>query len=618
MKMRVYEKRSVLAAGALSIAALFLVGLTLPADPRAHHPHQVSTFEVGPGQPQMPLSVFGAGAHSVLFQASTPAPDSVADEVIKELETNLPAWIKETDIPGAAVAVVDDKQILWQGVYGYTTRAKERLVTPRTLFSIQSMSKSFTALGVLTAVQDGVLDLDCPITEYLPDFTVHSRFEENPGRKMTLRHLLSHKAGFTHEAPVGGNFDSRPCTFAEHILSISDTWLRYPVGYRYCYSNLGIDLAGWILEKKTGVPFAKYIHDRVLAPLGMSDSTLDIGAILKAEDRAVGHVAPTLKVAGGIPVEVPMIPAGGVYTNILDMARYLMFHINKGRVGEAQVLRRDLVEAMHTLQLPEKHERFGYGLGILALHLGPQSYLTHGGGGYGFTTLMSMYPGLKLGLVVLANVEQNPIANKVSAAVTKIIEARLEPPTSELEKPTVDTRGPVSSADERVRRLAGSYSGDVTVGANKEGVFGITIAKTFYPLTFYADAGDVVGLFGKYSELRVKPPLGESQRGALVILNRLSGTCDYQDFDKPEPPADRPGPNKPEWKPYLGTYRTLMWGRAFGFIANVGVADGYLTFNEGRCREYLPGLFFTSDGEALDFRGTIATFRNILLIRTKR
>ncbi len=148
------------------------------------------------------------------------------------------------------------------------------------------MSKSFTALGILTAVQDGLLSLDAPITEYLPEFTVHSRFEEHPERKMTLRHLLAHRAGFTHEAPVGGNYDSRPHTFDEHILSISDTWLRYPAGYRYSYSNLGIDLAGHILEKRTGGPFAKYLREKIFIPLGMSDSTCDPLEILKAEDRA--------------------------------------------------------------------------------------------------------------------------------------------------------------------------------------------------------------------------------------------------------------------------------------------------------------------------------------------
>ncbi len=550
-------------------------------------------------------------------QAMAPARDPVAAQVVKELTAGLPAWVKEKDVPGVAVAVVNDKEMLWQGVYGFTSRAKDKPVTPRTLFSIQSMSKSFTALAVLMAVQDGLLDLDLPITEYLPDFTVHSRFEESPERKMTLRHLLSHRAGFTHEAPVGGNFDSRPHTFSEHVLSISDTWLRYPVGYRYSYSNLGIDLAGWIVEKKSGVPFAKYVRDKVLSPLGMNDSTLDIEAILKAEDRAVGHVTPLLKVAGGIPVEVPMVPAGGVYTNILDMARYLMFHIDKGRSGEAHVLRRDLIEAMHTVQFPDKHERFGYGLGLVSSHIGPHVYLTHGGGGYGFTSYMAMYPGLKLGVVVLANGDQGSVTGPVSDLVNKIIQDGIAPPGRELERPTVDTKDPLSATDERVRKLAGSYAGGAAIGT-KDGAFGITLAKQFYPLAFYADGDEVVGLFGKYSELRAKPPLGEGEPGAIVIMNRLTGTCTYYDFHKPEPAADKPGPNKPEWKPFLGAYKTLTWGRSFGFMVNIAVADGYLTFNGTRCREHLPGLFFTYDGEALDFRGTVATFRNILLIRTRR
>jgi CubicO group peptidase (beta-lactamase class C family) len=544
--------------------------------------------------------------------------DTVVADVVKGLEAGLPAWIKERDAPGVAVAVVDDKQILWQGVYGYTSRAKEKPVTPRTLFSIQSMSKSFAALAVLMAVQDGLLDLDKPITEYLPDFTVHSRYEERPETKITLRHLLSHRAGFTHEAPVGGNFDSRPHSFAEHVLSISDTWLRYPVGYRYSYSNLGIDLAGYILEKKSGLPFVRCVREKVFAPLGMNDSTLEVEAILKAEDRALGSAAAIVRIPGGIPVEVPMIPAGGVYTNILDMSRFLMFHINGGRAGGVQLLRKELFEAMHTVQFPEKHERFGYGLGIVSSHFGPEVYYQHGGGGYGFTSTMAMYPGLKLGVVALTNSGQNSVTGPILELMTKIIEARIPPPGPDLESPNVDTKDQIPRGDGRVRRFAGLYAGDVLLGLDKDGSFGITIGKQSYPLTFYADGSEVVGTFGKYSELRMKPPLIERQPGTLVHLNRLTGTVAYYDFHKPEPGADEPGPGKPEWKVCLGGYRTLNWGRTPGFAVTVAVADGYLTVNGARCREHLPGLFFTYDGEALDVRGTLATFRNILLIRAGR
>jgi CubicO group peptidase (beta-lactamase class C family) len=549
--------------------------------------------------------------------AQQPAPEAIAARVAAEIQTRMPEWFKQKNTPGAAIAVVDDKSILWQGVYGTAIRGQDKPVTPRTLFSIQSMSKSFAALGVLMAVQDGLLDLDAPITDYLPDFSVHSRYEDHPERKMTLRHLLSHRAGFTHEAPVGSNYDSRPTTFSEHILSIPDTWLRYPVGYRYSYSNLGIDLAGYILEKKSGQPFEAYIRDKVLVPLGMNESTLDVAAILKAEDRAVGHLGAGLNVAGGLPVEVPMLPAGGVYTNILDMARYLMFHINEGRVDGRPLVRADLMRAMHTVAFPESHQTFGYGLGIAVDHYGPEVYYSHGGGGYGFGSYMVMFPGLKLGMVYLTNSGYGSQGIAwIQDIVFDLIAKSAGPPGADLEKPAFDTSHALPPGDARIQRLVGEYGVNIFVGP-KEGVFGIAIGKEFYPLTFYEDGGDVVGVFGKYSELRAKPSLA-GQPGSLVHLNRLSGTVSYYDFLKPEKPADQPGPNKPEWKPYLGTYRILNWGRAPGSTVIIGITDGYLTCNGGRCREYVPGLFFTSDGEALDFRGTVATFRNVPLIRTKR
>jgi CubicO group peptidase (beta-lactamase class C family) len=529
----------------------------------------------------------------------------------------MPEWLKQRDAPGVGIAVVDNKAVLWSEVYGHTTRSKDKPVTPRTLFSIQSMSKSLAALGVLMAVQDGLLDLAAPITDYLPDFSVRSRFEDHAERKMTLRHLLSHRAGFSHEAPVGSNYDSRPTSFEEHVLSISDTWLRYPVGYRYSYSNMGIDLAGYILEKKSGKPFTAYIRDKILVPLGMNDSTLDIATILKAEDRAVGHLAPTVIVAGGIPVEIPMVPAGGVYTSVLDMARYLMFHINEGRVDGRPLLRDDLMKAMHTVAFPEPHQTFGYGLGIEINRHGPEVFYSHGGGGYGFGSYMVMFPGLKLGIVFMANsASGGQNVGWISDIVLDLITKSAGSPGAEYEKPTIVTRTPLPPGDERVQRLAGQYSDGISI-EQRDGVFGYARAKEFYPITFYEDRGELVGVFGKYSELRVKPPLA-GHPGILIHLHRLSGTVSYYDFLKPEKSADQAGPDKPEWKPYLGEYRILTWGRAPGSSALVKVDNGYLTYNGMRCREHLPGLFFTFDGEALDFRGTIATFRNIPLIRTKR
>lgn len=141
-----------------------------------------------------------------------------------------------------------DEKVLWTEGFGCTDRTCLTQVTQDTPFSIQSMSKSFTATAVLLAVQDGLLDLDAPISTYLPNFSINSIFDERPQDIITLRMLLSHTAGFTHEAPVGNNFDLEPGTWETHIASISDTWLKFPVGQGWSYANLGIDLAGYILE----------------------------------------------------------------------------------------------------------------------------------------------------------------------------------------------------------------------------------------------------------------------------------------------------------------------------------------------------------------------------------
>ena len=225
----------------------------------------------------------------------------------------------EQHVPGLAVAVVDGDRVVWQQGFGSTDDDGATPVTADTIFSVQSMSKTFTATAVMQAVQAGRLDLDVPITTYLPGFTVHSAFEAHPERKITLRMLLSHTAGFTHEAPVGNNYEPEPGDFDAHVRSISDTWLRFPVGTGYAYSNLGIDLAGYILEQVADKPFAAVMRDSLLAPLGMDHSTFDRARVHATADRAVGHSGDLVPP----PVDSPMTAAGGLWSSAADLARFL-------------------------------------------------------------------------------------------------------------------------------------------------------------------------------------------------------------------------------------------------------------------------------------------------------
>jgi CubicO group peptidase (beta-lactamase class C family) len=325
--------------------------------------------------------------------------------VIDRFRQEIPRHMRESGIPGMAVAVVDEQGILWQEGFGYTDWDRRTPVTPSTIFSLQSMSKSFTATAAMIAAQDGLVDLDAPITTYLPDFKVHSIFEEHPEQKMTLRILLSHTAGFPHDTSYGGNHDNAPYSFEKHIASISDTWLMFPVGTRYHYSNEGIDLAGYILEVRSGMPFIQYVREKVLDPLGMKSTTLDYKQVRAASNRAIGHYGVPLRP----PVDFQIIPSGGVWSSAEDMARYVQFHINKGVLDGDRLLREDLAQTMYTPPNPpalHAYQGSGYALGVTVGKRNNAVYIEHGGGGFGFNNDMAWYPELKLGIVVLSNARQ--------------------------------------------------------------------------------------------------------------------------------------------------------------------------------------------------------------------
>src|SRR5690349_185746 len=175
---------------------------------------------------------FLAGSAASLVAAGTRSRAAQNDlqQLIDGKRKSIQDAMGKDGVPGGAVALVHQGRTVWTEGFGVTDRASARPVDARTIFSVQSTSKHFTATAIMLAVQKGLLDLDEPITTYVPDFTVRSRFERDPQKKMTLRLLLSHRAGFTHEAPLGNNYDGAAPGFDAHVRSIRDTWLRYPVG----------------------------------------------------------------------------------------------------------------------------------------------------------------------------------------------------------------------------------------------------------------------------------------------------------------------------------------------------------------------------------------------------
>jgi len=269
--------------------------------------------------------------------------------------------------------------------------------------------------GTAIAAVAGAL-LDVPITTYLPGFTVHSAFEPHPERRITLRMLLGHTAGFTHEAPIGNNYGPEPGDFEKHVRSISDTWLRFPVGTGYAYSNLGIDLAGYILQQVIGEPFPVVVHDSLLAPLHMEHSTFDRSQVHATAGRAVGHGDGPVPE----PVDVPMAAAGGLWASAADLAQFLKFQLGDGTVDGRTVLAAPLMRQMRTVPPPNAGAPAGYALGVARTRWRAGQYLdlfSHSGGGYGFRSDLWWLPQLQLGIAVLTNSTRHDLQGTLALGI---------------------------------------------------------------------------------------------------------------------------------------------------------------------------------------------------------
>jgi CubicO group peptidase (beta-lactamase class C family) len=300
-------------------------------------------------------------------------------------------FMKDNRVKGLSIALFDSDSIYWQQSFGKSTYGYR--INDSTMFSLQSISKNLTSLGVMLAVEEGLLELDTPVARYLRYFSVNSCFQENPQEVITLRMLLSNTAGFPHEAPVGNNFDSSFPSIGAHIESIGDSWLRFPAGTNYSYSNLGFDLAATIIETVSGLPFDEYLSSRLFSPLGMPHSTVNGSVFINSDNKTEGQIYHVKT----RHYPIPLIGSGATYSSLNDMVRYVKMHLNFGMVdGERLISGQSLLE-MHRINFSN------YGLGTYIDTLFGSWYLNHNGGGFGYSSSIVWFPEYNIGCVVLAN-----------------------------------------------------------------------------------------------------------------------------------------------------------------------------------------------------------------------
>lgn len=392
----------------------------------------VVTLRAGEGQPA-PAPLPNAQS------PAAPAPRSDADRyapAIARLETLIAHEMKDKALPAVSIALVDDQRIVWSKGFGYADPAAKQPATADTVYRVGSVSKLFTDIAVMQLVERGQVDLDAPVTTYLPSFKPTNPF----GTPITLRHLMSHRAGLVREPPVGHYFDDTAPTLAATVDSLNRTTLAYAPGTRTKYSNAGIAVVGRVLEVVAKQPFADALRDRVLQPLGLRKSAFKpTPAVSKDLAKAVMWTyhgtrfdAPTFQLG--------MAPAGSMYSTVNDLGRFMSALFERGGTVSA-TLKPETLEAMWKPQFAPPQMRSGYGLGFDVSFFDGQRRVGHSGAIYGFATDVQALPDSKLGVAIVTTLDcTNPVMAHIGQeALRAMLRARDGRPEPELVLPTAVT-----------------------------------------------------------------------------------------------------------------------------------------------------------------------------------
>ncbi len=319
--------------------------------------------------------------------------------------------MKEWHVPGVAVGVVKDGRPIHIRGYGLRHVGSRLPVTGRTCFAIGSCTKAFTGTAMGILVDEGKVDWDTPVREYLPSFRMR---DPVASKLMTARDLLTHRSGLPrHDMVWSGTSDDRDALF-KRLRYLEPSKLFRSV---YQYNNLMFMAAGVLIERRAGCSWEQFVRQRILEPLGMSSVTFANVAMAQGEDFALGYDRRGKRVVH-VPHEnvVPVGPAGSMNANVVDMCRWVAFQMSRGKKGRKRIISEQALKTIHTPQVvfqeDEPYEELldpSYAMGWTVQAYRGRRRLKHGGCVDGFNAGTSFLPDDRLGVVVLTNVTRSPL-----------------------------------------------------------------------------------------------------------------------------------------------------------------------------------------------------------------
>lgn len=379
-------------------------------------------------------------AMSVAAHASDSAENKVP-EALQQLDATVERVRKQFDVPGVAIAIVKDGQVVLERGYGVRELGKAEPVEADTLFAIASNTKAFTATALNLLAEDGKLRMDDRVIEHLPSFRMSDPYVTG---EMRIRDLLSHRSGLSLGAGDLLFWPTTGYSNAEVVKRLAKVPLKGGFRDRYAYDNILYAVAQQVIEQVSGQSFASFLQQRIFDKVGMRGTRYNADHLLPGDKPAVGHAKYDFT---DLRTVAPLTwsnnaGAGGIYSNVHDMARWMNVQLAQGQLADGSALfsaktqqqmwQMQIPQVVPTPSVPElaaaRPNFAGYGEGWSLSDYRGQKLVWHTGGWPGQVSRLTLVPEQKLGVVVLTNQEAGAAFNAITMSV---LDAYLQAPATD-------------------------------------------------------------------------------------------------------------------------------------------------------------------------------------------
>lgn len=389
------------------------------------------------------LLVFAASAAWAQQPVPAAPPAAVAQQgsalpaQLQDFSAYVDDTLKTFQVPGVAVAIVKDGKVVLEQGFGVRELGKPAKVDAHTLFAIASNTKAFTAASLQMLADQGKLDMDGRVIDYLPWFRMSDPYVTH---EMRIRDLLAHRSGLSLGAGDLLYWPPTSYTTEDVVKRLGDVPIKNSFRGHYAYDNILFAVATLVIEKVSGQSYADFVREHIFKPVGMDESLIDCTYLKPGMDAATGHAPYNFKDVKPVP---PMAwlndpGAGGIYASVHDLAKWMNVQLAGGALpGGGRLFSGKSHREMWSMLTPIPVSKpsipemapltpdfYGYGEGwFLSDYMG-QKLAWHTGGWPGFVSRVTMVPKLHLGVVVLTNQQSGAAFNAITY---RVLDAYLNP-----------------------------------------------------------------------------------------------------------------------------------------------------------------------------------------------